>query len=684
MSVEAPIVKDSNWSRVRDLQDALRVLLERGLIVGFDKPKSPTHEELAALRGQLEVERTDSRDGRATQRLVQIVQVQQGLGDSIDGVDERTADVLNQLLGQLGEIDEKQISEFVVSGWVTYPSSNPAVGLIVRARYLSFRSDEALGRDSVTGADGHYEIRCSRPDLGRAAKGKPQFVVRVFRPDGVGDPDDPLVEVPTQNAESRTIEIDIVVPGKGLEPSEFERHVEAILPLLAGHARDGTDLPIAGLTQDDLDFLAGDTGIARQHLQWIATAFARAAQTVVPGGPIDPSKADGHAALFYGWFREGLPEEWDQLVEQPVATLRSAALAAIAHEVIPAGLESSLEANLDAMPNPRRDAVRAALTTAGLGADGVGALLQHADSLPRLDNMLVAGMVKRGELADADAHRIGLGLALHQLTDGDEATMAAIVACGPAMLGGQGLRRARDLAALATADLEQALTGAHIEPPSGMTVQNHAAAIAEQIAGSFPTEALLHRVTTVPPGLVNAIDTVIAQPPGPAIPGPSAAADAVRQLRAFVNLHPGLGLGPVIDSATDASAALDTIHERVGWIDRVRALNPDVDLLAINYLPDSGTSAQVSFEGLPDEARTMVVADLKAYQRIHSVGAGPLNGIELLKAGYRSATALAQSLPHEIGSRPNPGVNDDGRRFLQELPTQRRKDYARVCTSISH
>ena len=37
-----------------------------------------------------------------------------------------------------------------------------------------------------------------------------------------------------------------------------------------------------------------------------------------------------------------------------------------------------------------------------------------------------------------------------------------------------------------------------------------------------------------------------------------------------------------------------------------------------------------------------------------------------------------------IGSRPNPGVNDNGRRFLQELPTQRRKDYARVCTSISH
>ena len=35
-------------------------------------------------------------------------------------------------------------------------------------------------------------------------------------------------------------------------------------------------------------------------------------------------------------------------------------------------------------------------------------------------------------------------------------------------------------------------------------------------------------------------------------------------------------------------------------------------------------------------------------------------------------------------SRLSAGVNDGGRRFLQELPTQRRKHYARVNTSITH
>ena len=45
---------------------------------------------------------------------------------------------------------------------------------------------------------------------------------------------------------------------------------------------------------------------------------------------------------------------------------------------------------------------------------------------------------------------------------------------------------------------------------------------------------------------------------------------------------------------------------------------------------------------------------------------------------------IGKPLTGHTGSRPNPGVNDDGRRFLQELPTQRRKDYARAESSIAY
>lgn len=42
------------------------------------------------------------------------------------------------------------------------------------------------------------------------------------------------------------------------------------------------------------------------------------------------------------------------------------------------------------------------------------------------------------------------------------------------------------------------------------------------------------------------------------------------------------------------------------------------------------------------------------------------------------ASMMANGSISFTGSRPSAGVNDDGRRFLQELPTQRRKDYAPV------
>ena len=68
-----------------------------------------------------------------------------------------------------------------------------------------------------------------------------------------------------------------------------------------------------------------------------------------------------------------------------------------------------------------------------------------------------------------------------------------------------------------------------------------------------------------------------------------------------------------------------------------------------------------------------------------------------LPAGGGQAAALAKVLDRWAQEHPDPylgahwprscpaaGVNDNGRRFLQELPTQRRKDYARVCSSIAY
>jgi hypothetical protein len=59
----------------------------------------------------------------------------------------------------------------------------------------------------------------------------------------------------------------------------------------------------------------------------------------------------------------------------------------------------------------------------------------------------------------------------------------------------------------------------------------------------------------------------------------------------------------------------------------------------------------VNFADLPDEARSMVVADLKAYQRMQAVGVGALDGVALLQARLGSATALALREPAEVAEQ---------------------------------
>ena len=637
-----PLKLRMQGTAVGDLQAALQLFLDRGSILKDDEG---ARQELSVT---LKREHTKQTYEEATRKLVSILQEERHLEPS-GSVDKATADAINSLLDELSGSGGEPL-EFVVKGRVTLVSDMPAPGLIVRARDRDMRTFQRLGQETKTDPDGRYEIAYSREQFNWADKGNADLVIRVFSADSTSDSDRPLVESLTLFNAPPVAEIDLQVPDTGVKPSEFERYVKVITQLLVGQAKDGGDLSIAALIESDIDFLTGDTSIERQHIAWLSTAFVHSTRTT----PIHITShllAAGRqvpAALFYGWFREGLPDQWEQLIEQSISTLRTATRAAIAHEVISAELEASLESSLDAMPNPQRDALRAAVTMAGLGQEALGTILLHAGAVAEVNNPLVSRLVDDSKISSADAHRMGLGLAAHGLVDGNEATMAAIVSVKPASLGGRGLERARDLAALDVPDIEKALGDANVEPPAGFTLASYATQLAGQIAEAFPTDALLHRATNVSDEVVKVIERVVTTST-PENRGSRAGIDP--QLQAFINLHPGLGLGELVDEATDAVAAVSTIKERVAWVDRVRELNPDLDLFAIDYLPESESLKQVKFDGLPDDAQSMVVANLKAYQRVQSVGAGALGGIELLKAGYRSATAIARSLPAEIAEK---------------------------------
>jgi hypothetical protein len=635
-AIQAPVEAGQSGAEVANLQDGLRLLLERQVIRALDPPNSPTAEELADLTARLGQERAESSYGDATKRLVQIVQLQQGLGDNLMGaVEKTTAIALNRLLKELGALDGPRGDGFVVKGQVTLASGAPAAGLVVRARDRDLRTFQSLGQPATTDADGRYEIPYGSDEFARAEDGSADLIIRVFPPDGGGDADQPLAESVTVFNAPPVAEIDLQLADGQRRSSEFDRLVAAIGPLLAGQGTDGGDLPMAELTDADAEFLASDTGIDQARIAWLGTASTFSGRT----------KSRVPAALFYGWFREGQPDDWDELTGQSITTLRAAALAAIDHGVISADLKDTLDAALSALPNPQRDTVRSTMTLTGLRKEAVGAILQHAGAVTELGNAQVARLVDGGALSPADAHRVGLALTAHDVVDGDQASLTALLQATPPQRPGAEPARARDLAALDAPAIARALDAAHVTPPTGLDISGYASQLEQRIAERFPTEALLQRVTTVPDTVAPALERVVGAPAGD---GSRVAAEP--PLRELVNVHPGLGLREIIDQATDANAALTAVGERVGWVDRVRELNPDVDLFAIDYLPQSKNLRHVDFGDLTDEAQAMVIDDLKAHQRL-GLTHGALDGVALLKAGYRSATALALSDPADVADR---------------------------------
>lgn len=148
----SPLRPDMRGATVADLQDALKFLLDRGVILRDDEG---TRRELSAV---LERERSTQTYGGATRKLVGIFQDAHRLDVRIGEVDERTAAALNDVLQELGAFDvAPAIQNRVVAGRVLQEDQTPFRGTVI----LFHEGDQGpirLGEDSA-GADGHYTIR---------------------------------------------------------------------------------------------------------------------------------------------------------------------------------------------------------------------------------------------------------------------------------------------------------------------------------------------------------------------------------------------------------------------------------------------------------------------------------------------------------------------------------------------
>lgn len=227
--------------------------------------------------------------------------------------------------------------QFRVWGRVVQADGAAAAGLTVTALDRDLRQAQTLGT-TTTDLIGRYEILYTRDQFVRADKASADLVLRVC---------DPLPGAPAGGGVLRLesdvlfnapvdAEVDLVVPDSGSGPCEFDRLAAAVAPLL-----DGQGVALAALTDADLDFLAGETGIARQQLAWLALAHARARETAPPaldgGGRFLAARQApllGPEA-FYAWFRQGLPTDLDALLDQGSAALQQAWQAAADQRMAP-------------------------------------------------------------------------------------------------------------------------------------------------------------------------------------------------------------------------------------------------------------------------------------------------------------------------------------------------------------
>ncbi|MEQ1575687.1 MAG: Tc toxin subunit A, partial [Vicinamibacterales bacterium] len=216
-------------------------------------------------------------------------------------------------------------------GVVRAPDGRPLAGLLVRAYDKNLRSEDSLG-ESVTDAEGRYEIRYRSTQPKQAPKGHADLRIAVCDPAGE--------EIATSDVHFNApadVVIDVTVPAAGRGPSEYERHLDALKPAQQG-------LSLAELTEDaehqDVTFLTGETGIERDHIKCLVRAARAAAAR--PSLPAATARTALPTEIFYGLFRQGLPTSLDELWTEPVDALITALRLSIEQNIIPSAISAQI------------------------------------------------------------------------------------------------------------------------------------------------------------------------------------------------------------------------------------------------------------------------------------------------------------------------------------------------------
>ena len=303
--IVAPINPQDKGSAVANLQQAMLFIVEK-------KQFNPADQSLDQWKQVMSDELAQQLFGQRTLQLLLALLPALHL-PAEELVTPQVAVALNYILQDLGgfapvpppfrpvvrlaPVPSPTPAPFMVHGQVRQADFSLFVGAVVQASDKDLRSEELLGQ-AITDQQGRYEIKYTADQFRRAEKGAADLIVRVYANASAASS---LAASPIIFNAPPVATVDFVIGGGTYPgPSEYEQLVSELAPLL----EVSPPVQPVDLTNDDIAFLAGETGFASDQIAIFAAAARLAAQTELP------------PEVFYGFARENLPTDLHALLAQ--------------------------------------------------------------------------------------------------------------------------------------------------------------------------------------------------------------------------------------------------------------------------------------------------------------------------------------------------------------------------------
>lgn len=286
----------------------------------------------------------------------------------------------------------------------------------------------------------------------------------------------------------------------------------------------------------------------------------------------------------------------------------------------------------------RANVLKIALT-ANLDLTRAGKVLDIINTPETIGDESLHQLVARHTLTNAQAADVGLTASLYQLA-GDRLETAEGLRRGLVDHHRNRVPTVNELARLGADGWARAIDEGKVTPPNTMTKDEFAVQLDRSVTSLFLTDALLARA--LPNRSERDLQTLLERATGtrPDEMDRTEREAADVELAHLINAHPGLRLGEELTSNLPVKEKARAIAKKLDLIHTVHRLNPDSELLTLDYTPDSEDLSAVNFGDLTAEQRKMVVTDLKAYQRAFAVTGYVEDAYVLVRSGYHSALTI--------------------------------------------